>query len=243
MMPSVDWNRREWGENHSWASGGDEWSDLAEYCRQPYDEWKQSLIDTFVEHLMPIGSVTVEIAPGYGRWTEHLLPRAGRLDIVDINQNCLDACVRRFPGRDALVPHLSSGSGLGFIADESVDFVWSFDSFVHMEPTVVRDYVREIARVLRPAGRAVIHHADVRALARRVHPLLSRLGRIGRVAMSTAGQGRLRDDGNRSAVAASDVAEWGSTSGLRLEAQTDSWGEDHQYTVAKCRDCITVFTK
>ena len=55
--------------------------------------------------------------------------------------------------------HLNDGRSLGMIADGSVDFVWSFDVFVHIRAEQVRGYVREFARVLAPGGRAVIHHS------------------------------------------------------------------------------------
>lgn len=242
-MPSIEWNTREWGASHRWEFAGDEWSDLAEYCGQPYAEWKDSLVGTFIDRLMPVGAAALEIAPGYGRWTEHLLPRASRLDIVDINENCLGACVERFSEDDRLVPHLSPGACLPFIAADSVDFLWSFDSFVHMDPVVVRGYVREIGRVLRPGGRAVIHHAGLTGVACRLHPVLSGLGGVGRAAMTVIGQGRWRDDGNRSPVTASDVVGWGRDASLHTESQTDSWGERDQYTVTKYRDAITVFVR
>lgn len=66
--------------------------------------------------------------------------------------------------------------------------------------------------------------------------------------MSTGGRtlaalGRWRDDGNRSAVTAAEVARWGTDAGLRVESQTDRWGDRDQYTVTKYRDRITVFDK
>ena len=57
---------------------------------------------------------------------------------------------------------LSAGSDLPGVPDGSVDVVWSFDVFVHVSPLDQAGYLAEIARVLRPGGRALIHHADGR---------------------------------------------------------------------------------
>ena len=45
------------------------------------------------------------------------------------------------------------------IADDSVDFVFSFGTFVHIEPDGIAQYLAEIRRVLKPAGVAVVHYA------------------------------------------------------------------------------------
>ena len=45
------------------------------------------------------------------------------------------------------------------ILDACVDRVWSFDVFVHTLAEDIEPYVAEITRVLKPGGRAIIHHA------------------------------------------------------------------------------------
>ncbi len=238
-MPSVDWNKETWGERHDWARAGDEWTGMADHCGQPYDAWKQSLVDTFIVDLVPDGAKVVEIAPGHGRWTEHLLAR-GHVTAVDINQSCLDVCAQRFAHAGNLTLSLTDGASLPFVADGSVDVVWSFDSFVHMEAEVFRGYLAEFARVLRPGGRAVLHHAGMRPWSLRLVGVTRRLGAPGRVLQRWAGQGRWRDSGRRSAVSAPSVARWAAQAGLVVERQTQSWGSDGQYDVRKYGDWITV---
>ena len=53
----------------------------------------------------------------------------------------------------------TDGASLPGVQAGSVDVVWSFEAFVHMLPVDVAAYVGEVARVLRPGGRAVIQHA------------------------------------------------------------------------------------
>jgi SAM-dependent methyltransferase len=241
-MPTVEWNKKIWGEEHSWERDGDEWSGMADYCGQPYEQWKQALVDTFIA-TMPEGARTLEIAPGYGRWTEFLLPRASTLALVDLNQSCLDACAARFADRPGITYHLTDGSNLDFLADESIDFAWSFDSFVHMDPPIIRAYLKDLSRVLAPGGTVIIHHGNLADWSLRLMPVTSKLGTPGRVAQRLASQHRLHDSGRRAPISAVKVARWATDAGLTVVSQLDRWGDKGQYTVTKFRDRITTLRK
>lgn len=108
--------------------------------------------------------------------------------------------------------------------DNNVNFVWSFDSFVHMEPEHIASYMREMARVLVPGGRACIHHAGranawlwlggVRSHAkwlRRLYALLS-MGVI------------KDDDGWRSNMSGELFRRLAEDAGLKVVAQQRFWG-------------------
>jgi len=47
------------------------------------------------------------------------------------------------------------------IPDESVDFAFSFDSLVHVEADVLREYVLQLGRKLKPSGAAFLHHSNL----------------------------------------------------------------------------------
>jgi SAM-dependent methyltransferase len=241
-VPSVEWNRVVWGSTHEWDKDGDEWSGMARYCGQPYQEWKADLVGTFIEPV-PRGARILEIGPGHGRWTEYLLQRAASLDLVDVNQTCLDSCRERFAGHDDIRFHLTDDCSLGFLDDGSVDFAWSFDAFVHMEEPVIQGYVTELGRVLASGGRAVIHHADKPKLAVTLAPVRQRLGRPGVVLERAAVLHRLRDGGHRSDVTAAMVATFATAAGLRVTDQVDAWGDGGRHTVRKYRDKITLLRK
>jgi hypothetical protein len=49
------------------------------------------------------------------------------------------------------------------VPDDSVDFVFSFDSLVHVDATVIAAYIREISRVLTRDGAAFLHHSNLGA--------------------------------------------------------------------------------
>jgi SAM-dependent methyltransferase len=69
----------------------------------------------------------------------------------------------RFRGDDRLRFHVNDGKALVGVADDSADFVFSFDSLVHVEQDVMAAYLAEIARVLTPGGVAFLHHSNMAA--------------------------------------------------------------------------------
>jgi SAM-dependent methyltransferase len=54
---------------------------------------------------------------------------------------------------------VNDGKSIPKVRDNSQDLVFSFDSFVHMHANVTEEYVKEIYRVLKPGGQALIHHS------------------------------------------------------------------------------------
>jgi hypothetical protein len=59
--------------------------------------------------------------------------------------------------------HVNDGTSLAMVTDDSVDFVFSVDSLVHVDPPVIDAYVEQLARKLRVGGHAFIHHSNLGA--------------------------------------------------------------------------------
>jgi SAM-dependent methyltransferase len=106
----------------------------------------------------------LEIGPGFGRWTRHLLGIADHLTIVDLTERCIEHCRQRFAGAPNLDAWSNDGQSLAMVADQSLDFVFSFDSLVHAEAPVLRAYLAQLSRKLRPGGTGFIHHSNLGAL-------------------------------------------------------------------------------
>ena len=158
---SIRWNRLMWGNPEIWTLGGDGWDFHARYCGQPYEAWKDSVVKEFLmPHLAP-GIDVLEIGPGQGRWSRYMVENARTLALVDLSANCISVCRRRFADCDGakLSFFVNDGSSIP-LGDSSIDLVWSFGTFVHIELPEIDLYLGEIARVLRPGGMFVIHHAD-----------------------------------------------------------------------------------
>jgi SAM-dependent methyltransferase len=201
-------NRDRWS-GWDWSRGGEEWT--------ASPEWKAALIEHVLERVMPERGVLLEIGPGAGRWSRALLARATRLILVDVSPRPLELCRATFAAAENVDYVLSRGCDLPGVSDASVDAVWSFDVFVHVAPADQAGYLREIARVLVPGGRAVIHHADGRNRGRAP----SRLGW-------------------RSPMSRGLFAHLAAEAGLVVERQFDSWGASGEFDVAAYADAITI---
>jgi ubiquinone/menaquinone biosynthesis C-methylase UbiE len=151
-MNSAALNKEIW-EAWNWSAAGEEWSQS--------EQWKQSLIRCVLQRQMPESSSILEIGPGAGRWTEPLLERARQYVGIDISSTCIAHCIRRFGSNPQARFVVGSGRDLAGVADRTIDAIWSFDVFVHINRAEVDGYVQEFARVLRPGGVAIIHHGSI----------------------------------------------------------------------------------
>jgi ubiquinone/menaquinone biosynthesis C-methylase UbiE len=150
---SAEVNRERWNA-WDWSARGDEWTES--------EEWKRGLVEDVLMRILPAGGTVVEIGAGAGRWSVVLASRCSRLIAVDVAQAPLDILAQRLSGADNVDFMLTGGASLAGIEDSTVDGVWSFDVFVHVAPVDQAEYLSEIARILRPGGVAVVHHADGR---------------------------------------------------------------------------------
>ncbi|MBW2334648.1 MAG: class I SAM-dependent methyltransferase, partial [Deltaproteobacteria bacterium] len=160
------------------------------------------------------GKTVLEIGPGAGRWTVVLQGIAKHLILVDLSQKCINLCKKRFAECDNIEFYVNDGSSLGFIPDETVDYVWSFDVFVHINPRETDIYLTELSRVLTKGGRGIIHHAKEGG----------------------------RHGAWRSRMTSALFCELLEKHGLTLVAQFDSWGDVERDHVG-FYDAITVFEK
>lgn len=160
MLENVRKNLALWDSTYKWTDNGDEWRFQAEQSGIPYADWKASLVTHLITPFAADAEV-IEIAPGHGRWTEFILPIARYATLVDISPNCLEFCRRRFAEATNVDYFLTGGTQLPRYANGAIDFVFSYDSFVHMSAKVIAAYLLEFSRVLRSDGVAIIHHADV----------------------------------------------------------------------------------
>lgn len=180
-MPTVDENITEWSARWDWSEGGEEWSG---WWGDTPAFWYGAILPR-IHSMLPAGTI-LEIAPGYGRWTQYLKDRCDRLVLVDLVENCIDHCRERFASATNISYHTNDGRSLSMIEDGSVDFTFSFDSLVHAQPDVIADYLAQLARKLKPDGVGFIHHSNagsltpLSALSRRVpHRLVMPLMRRG----------------------------------------------------------------
>jgi SAM-dependent methyltransferase len=113
-------------------------------------------------------TTVLDLACGHGRNTEFLRRLTKEIHVIDINRSCIEACRERFGEMlegTRFHYHVTDGNHLRMIADGSISLVYTWDSMVHFDKLIVRDYVAEIARVLRSGGSAFLHHSNYGAVS------------------------------------------------------------------------------
>ena len=108
-------------------------------------------------------SAAMDLACGHGRNAAKLLTMVDKLILVDINNENIEFCRRRFGDDPRIDYHLTNGYALPFIEDDSLTFIYCFDAMVHFDSDVIRAYLKEFRRILRPGGHAFLHHSNYEA--------------------------------------------------------------------------------
>jgi ubiquinone/menaquinone biosynthesis C-methylase UbiE len=104
-------------------------------------------------------TAVVELACGHGRHTAQIVNRAGTVTLVDYLPSAIKACRARFAGRRNCRFYANNGADLRAVKTGSQTAVFSYDAMVHFELADMLTYLTEIARVLKPGGRALLHYS------------------------------------------------------------------------------------
>lgn len=124
----------------------------------PDAQWRWAIYPR-ISNFLPTQTI-LEIAPGFGRWTEYLRKYCEKLIIVDMNEKCIEGCKQRF-GETNIEYYVNDGRSLEMVKDDSIDFVFSFDSMVHVDEDVLRAYLNQLAKKLRANGGGFFHHSNL----------------------------------------------------------------------------------
>jgi len=135
-------------DGYDWSERGEEWT--------ASDRWKQSVVKAVLERLLDGGDI-LEIGPGAGRWSVELQKIAHRLTLFDVAASSIEQCRKRLAGSANVRYFVNDGRRLP-LQDDEIDGAWSFDVFVHVGEEETAAYLRELRRVLKGGGRAMIHH-------------------------------------------------------------------------------------
>jgi len=100
----------------------------------------------------------LEIGPGGGRWTRYMLGFR-LLYVVDYHAELLAELRRNF-GQRHIVEILNNGTDFPGVPPSSVDFVFSFGVFVHLDLDIIRAYLVNMRNVIHPGTQIVIQYAD-----------------------------------------------------------------------------------
>jgi ubiquinone/menaquinone biosynthesis C-methylase UbiE len=163
---------------------------------------------------VPKGGHILEIGPGAGRWTGVLIERAEQFTAVDVAESCIRICREKFgdkPGTNFLV---GNGEDLRGVADTTIDSLWSFDVFVHINIAEAGRYVHDFRRVMRSGAVGIVHHGKSGGL----------------------------DGGWRSNLTSAGFREMLQQEGFTVVSEFENWSDEgREYPVGLYHDEITVF--
>lgn len=154
-MASIDWNKKIWENKEKWCRDGDNWSDA--WGGTTY-LWHGTIFPR-IQNFLPTNTI-LEIAPGFGRITQYLKNLSKKLIVVDLSNTCIDKCKERFASNSNIEYFQNDGKSLSFVPDNSIDFIFSWDSLVHVDKEVIKSYIKEASRILKKDGFGFIHHSN-----------------------------------------------------------------------------------
>jgi cyclopropane fatty-acyl-phospholipid synthase-like methyltransferase len=114
--------------------------------------------DKWLRPYLKPDETVVEIGPGGGRWTQYMLA-VRMIYAVDLHQELLDELKKTFTQ-----PNLSfirnNGTDFPGIAADSIDFLFSFGVFVHLDVDIIQQYLVNMRPVLKQGAMAVVQYSD-----------------------------------------------------------------------------------
>ncbi|MDQ2870940.1 MAG: class I SAM-dependent methyltransferase [Acidobacteriota bacterium] len=150
-------NRQDVNDSHKVL--GEEWGSA--------EQWKE-VFRRGVEPFLKPDAVVVELGCGGGKWSRMLAGRC-RLICTDISSEMLEGTRAAVgEGKDVEYRKLS-GFDFGAIPARSVDFIFSYDVLLHVEPQVVFSYLLDAKRILKPGGVFLLHQINILSPGGQLH--------------------------------------------------------------------------
>ena len=153
-MADIKQNKDMW--DRDWPDAGQGWSVA---WGGVDSQWFGTILRR-IQAFIPANTI-LEIAPGFGRWTDYLKDHSDNLIVVDVAEKCIQACKKRFQSVPHITCHVNDGKSLDMIPDRSIDFAFSFDSLVHADADVIEAYLKQLANKLTRDGVGFIHHSNI----------------------------------------------------------------------------------
>lgn len=124
------------------------------------EEWARPerthfVYDRFAAPFLSESARVIEIGPGGGKFSRLLVERCAELILVDVSREMLRRANQACGGRAREV--IAGDCSIAEIESDSIDLVFSYDVFIHLESEEVFRYFAEVNRVLRPDGIFSVH--------------------------------------------------------------------------------------
>ena len=165
-MPNIEWNKSYWIKDiQNFNEGlsrkyhpnekhyGERWGEVE---KEPI---LKSIKEKFVLPFVNEDKSVLEIGPGGGRWTKYLL-NCKKLYCLDLNPRSLDYVENRFGSQTNITYILNKGNDFPNIPKNSIDFIFSYGTFVHFDIGVTVDYICNMMNILSNNSNIVIKYSE-----------------------------------------------------------------------------------
>jgi SAM-dependent methyltransferase len=149
-----DWNERARKDAFFYiASWRKDW-DLPAFLKSGEEDYDRLVGPLFQRReFLTQGKTAIELGCGAGRMTHVFAKHFERVIAFDVSEEMLKKARTLLPYSTNITWLHSNGENLNEAGDESVDFVFSYLVLQHLpQEQLVRAYIREMLRVLRPDG-------------------------------------------------------------------------------------------
>lgn len=133
--------------------GDVEWSD---------DPLKLALEEHYLPHVSPESTV-LELGPGTGRMTRHVIGRCREMILVDYSKLVVSFLGEYLKGKGAFRIYQINKPAIPMVEDQSIDVVLANGVFEHLDVEEALWFLDEFFRVLRPMGVVVFNFDNLLA--------------------------------------------------------------------------------
>lgn len=129
--------------------GDEEWEDVRSHLDRMY-----------MPHIRP-DSIVLELGPGSGRVTRHMIGRCREMILVDYSEMACRWLDEYLNGKGRFRTYCIDSPAMPEVADASVDFAFAFGVMEHINLDGMRAYLEEFHRVLVVGGKAIFNFDNI----------------------------------------------------------------------------------
>lgn len=131
---------------------GEQWGDPEKDTKLNYIKENFILPNTNEE------TVALEIGCGGGRWTQYLM-NCKKIYVVDYYYEMFYE-LDRFIQSSKIIKVKNNGNDFPNIPQNSIDFLFSFGTFVHLDIDIIFEYMSNIAQIMKPESKIFIQYSN-----------------------------------------------------------------------------------
>lgn len=158
-MPDLEWNKQKWTSHAKEHIAKKEFDTYGYHWGDPeklsgLNKIKKKFINPYINE----SQAALEIGPGGGRWTQYLLDFK-IVYCVDINDIMFELLREKFDNKNIKFIK-NDGTNFPEVPNNSIEYVFSFGTFVHLEPLFILEYLKNLKPKLAPNANVVIQYSD-----------------------------------------------------------------------------------